>query len=171
MERSPIIFQTRWSQIYGRLLLQENTWGASGPGSQAGTQLSDLATSDQQSRKQTGRRQNLRNCKTWMAHPQPVAGAPTASPPGCWPWLSPKETPEPDKERSQSWVHSSILRTPLSPLQVQTDWRRSGKCICGDSRCRQSMNRIARCGVCQRPGGQLASLMGQASRQRAREPT
>lgn len=54
MERSPIIFQTRWPQVYGRLLLQENTWSAAGPGFQAGTRLYDLATSVQQTRKQTG---------------------------------------------------------------------------------------------------------------------
>lgn len=43
MERKPIIFQTRWPQIHSHLLLQENTWGTAVPGSQAGTQLSDLA--------------------------------------------------------------------------------------------------------------------------------
>lgn len=85
MERKPIIFQTRWPQIYSHLLLQENPWGTAAPGSQAGTQLSDLAISDQQGRKQSGRRQSLHNCRTWVAHPQPVAGAPTASVPDCWP--------------------------------------------------------------------------------------
>lgn len=173
MERKPIIFQTRWPQIDSHLLLQENTWGTAVPGSQAGTQLSDLATrtNREESSQAEGRAYVMQN----------LGGSSTAR---CWGsdrqclWLlarsgvrlSPKETPEPDREvRVGLMLPSSGHNCHLFKCKQTRGEEASVSVVthCG----RQSTNRIARCGVCERRGGQLASIMEQASRQRAREPT